>query len=176
MEYGTGDINFPVGQNATNIPVVIMQNGTIIRRVLTDQNGNFNFTNIPIMNYSLVVDYPGKSMVAHSIRLNSSDITVDNQNFTLQKTTVEFNGSNTSIEETKDKKLEIYPNPCSHTINLKNAIHLNHYTIIDYTGKTRIEGSDEILNSIDVSDLESGLYFLLLEGEGNREVIRLTKE
>lgn len=176
VEYGTGDINFPIGENAKNIPVIIMQNGTIIRRTTTNSNGDFSFNNIPIMNYKLVVDYPGKSMVAHSIGLNSSNIKVDNQNFILEKSTVNFKGSTNSFNEFESGKLNVYPNPCKESLYLKNAQRVETFTIIDYTGKTKLTGNLEQLEYIDLSTLNSGVFFLLLEGVGEREVIKITKE
>lgn len=176
VEYGSGDINFPIGDKAINIPVVIMQNGVVIRRIVTDSQGNFKFNNIPIMNYYLVVDYPGKSMASHIVRLNSSETDIKNQNFTLEKSTVNYKGTVNSIEIEENKKLKVYPNPCTNIIHLKNIKDIKTYKIIDYTGKAKLEGRLESLLSIDMTFLESGIYFLLLDGDSEREVIRVTKK
>ena len=176
VEYGKGDINFPIGENAKNIPVLVMQNNTVIRRTLTDSEGNFNIKNLPIMNYNLVVDYPGKSMVGHLVKLNSSKTKVEEQNFILEKSTVNFIGMSTGLVSEKSETPLIYPNPCKNELFLQYVDERTAYSILDYTGKTRITGENESLKPIDVSILESGTYFLLLERSGERKVVKITKD
>tara|TARA_B100000508_G_C11465744_1_gene282331 strand:- start:22087 stop:23043 length:957 start_codon:yes stop_codon:yes gene_type:complete len=176
VEYGSGDINFPIGEEAKNIPVLILHNGSVIRRTVTDENGKYRFSNVPIMNYSLVVDYPGKSMVEHLISLNSSKNKVENQDFVLEKSTVRFKGGATGLVATQDKLLKVFPNPCRSKLNLKNADRFTGYKLLDYTGKERITGATIENEAIDISLMESGIYFLILEGSNAKEVVRITKE
>jgi hypothetical protein len=60
-------------------------------------------------------------------------------------------------------KAIIYPNPASNRlyINLNTDIVNNFYNIVDYTGRTITSGHlNDKLNSIDISELSSGTYYL----------------
>lgn len=73
--------------------------------------------------------------------------------------------------ESHDSSVDLlfYSNPVSNSLvfEVSNEVFIE-YTIIDLSGKTLLKGkSDEARNSIDVSSLESGIYFFQIN-EGQR--------
>ena len=77
-----------------------------------------------------------------------------------------FNNQNyTEITKTKEKHINIYPNPASNYINI-DIDNINEIQIIDMCGKTvLIENSVD--KTIDVSKLNSGLYTIKIIAEKN---------
>ena len=82
----------------------------------------------------------------------------DERNLELWKLTAI---DNTGIPVTQVTDLEVYPNPVTSSLQLKQRIDGN-YNIIDISGKVvlsgRMEGIDAV--QIDVSGLEHGIYIL----------------
>lgn len=60
-----------------------------------------------------------------------------------------------------DNSIVVYPNPASSSLNfsIANDIVLSDISIFDITGKLVISSKDFSSNSIDVSNLQSGVYF-----------------
>lgn len=60
-------------------------------------------------------------------------------------------------------KIGTYPNPASHKLNVRLASkHIANYKIIDTQGKL-IQSGQMMTSSIDISTIDKGTYFLLLE-------------
>lgn len=68
----------------------------------------------------------------------------------------------------------LYPNPTTKFLNFSKASELNgkKFTISDFTGKTLIDGTLAVENSIEVSGLTTGLYLLKVEGSGTTKFIK----
>ncbi len=82
--------------------------------------------------------------------------------------------SNEALEV--DLPLEIYPNPVSENINFRNPLPQGSVvSIIDFTGKIN---SYNLINnsSLDISKLESGIYFLQVKGEKVNSVTKFIKK
>ncbi len=73
----------------------------------------------------------------------------------------------------------VYPNPTSSELNLKssnfNLGNSLNYEIVDITGKVINQGVIEN-NKLDVSNLNTGVYFLGLNLEGRKKIIKFIKE
>ena len=70
-----------------------------------------------------------------------------------------FDLTRLSAEDDGQKLLNLYPNPADNHINITGFDELSEYQIIDLTGKILQFGSIRD-NSLDVSHLPSGVYFL----------------
>lgn len=75
------------------------------------------------------------------------------------------------VEETENEKLSVFPNPTNGKLNFSFAVSGN-YAILNSLGQTVRSGKLNNENSIDVSALQNGLYFIQLE---NKSTIRLVK-
>jgi hypothetical protein len=64
-------------------------------------------------------------------------------------------------EVINNNKTEIYPNPTSNQLSIDTELNINELSIIDITGKIIME-TKENTNTINVTDLPSGVYFIKL--------------
>lgn len=79
-----------------------------------------------------------------------------------------------SIEEVEVKWFTVYPNPVDNTINISFVNSLENIEIYNQLGQVVYKTYNE--TSIDVSELESGIYFLRIEDElRHNEVIKIIK-
>lgn len=68
----------------------------------------------------------------------------------------------------------VYPNPTVGAVRW-NGVQVDRLQVVDAEGRTRIETTNPI-NTIDLSSLESGLFFLVIEAEGQRTVKSVLKQ
>lgn len=88
---------------------------------------------------------------------------LDTMNYVFCHTSV------TSINETKNEVMEIFPNPATNhlTINIKNN-ELFSMSIFDCKGSIlKTEKLQAGKNEININDIQSGIYFIKLEGKNN---------
>jgi hypothetical protein len=71
-------------------------------------------------------------------------------------------------------ELEVYPNPTSEFITISNVPEGYNYTIYNTVGSVLNSGTDT--QSIDVSALNSGLYFIELNGNGQKARVSFVKQ
>lgn len=70
----------------------------------------------------------------------------------------------------------LYPNPVNNVLNVvvKNEMTINNLSITDLNGRV-VSSSSSVINSIDVSDLSSGVYFISIEtneGKGTAKFVK----
>lgn len=71
---------------------------------------------------------------------------------------------------------EIYPNPVSTTLSLKTELTDYNYTIYSIEGKIVKQGNSNMSEaSVDVSNLNSGIYLVELESEGSKSIQKIIK-
>ena len=77
-----------------------------------------------------------------------------------------------------DNSVFIYPNPVSNILNfdLKNNISVSAISINDISGKQVFKSVNSINNSIDVSSLSSGVYFVTFKSDKNSVTKKFIKE
>jgi hypothetical protein len=93
---------------------------------------------------------------------------VDNiPNPTINTTLNIVEGASLSIEDERLSDLVIYPNPVIEVLNIETTTDITNYiaTVFDINGK-RIINEKLASNTLNVSRLESGIYFLRLESNG----------
>jgi len=94
-------------------------------------------------NYAVIIDYgDGYIIVSECINMVISKIT-----------------------ETEIDNVKIYPNPVKNTLFITNNENLtiNSVEILDIAGKKIVNLKSKIVNSIDVSHLQQGVYFIKIE-------------
>ena len=89
------------------------------------------------------------------------------------------------IKDSPAKKVvTIYPNPTSDLINIKLYTDRKYFTselqIIDLNGKMIMEKQIQlkalIPETINISDLNAGLYFLIFTLDNNKQYLKLIKQ
>jgi hypothetical protein len=157
---------------------------TLVGYVLTNENGEFEFTHLQEATYKLNIQYPGYPMD------ESSDVVFDigsglNAEVTVTATVEEGQIVVRKIIVTgtwsrEDYKMEMYPNPAKHFLNLEfsnedptravRIFSINGTRIIDekITGKTA---------ALNLKPLSSGSYFLyVFEGGTVKHSVKLSIE
>ena len=79
----------------------------------------------------------------------------------------------TGIENVFDANVDIYPNPTTGIVNIE-AEGLNKVVVYDVTGRMVMSVVDE--STIDISNLEAGLYFFSVETANGSAMKKLVKE
>lgn len=77
-----------------------------------------------------------------------------------------------------DKSIFIYPNPAASVLNfeIKNNIVISAVSINDISGKEIYKNSNLISNSIDISNLASGVYFVTFKSDDSLVTKKFIKE
>lgn len=77
-----------------------------------------------------------------------------------------------------DNSVFIYPNPASSVLNfdVKNDITISGITINDISGKEIFRTTNAISNSIDISNLSSGVYFVTFQSDSNSVTKKFIKQ
>jgi hypothetical protein len=80
----------------------------------------------------------------------------------------------TSIESTELKNLKLYPNPVKNALNISSNKKIDKIEIYDALGRIVISENNPT-NTINVEQLESGIYSIAILFEDDRIVKRFTK-
>ncbi len=76
----------------------------------------------------------------------------------------------------QEKQLSIYPNPTTGQLSvISNQLSITNISIIDITGKT-VKSINKNTNTVDVSDLQNGLYILKIQTENGTVQKRFIKK
>ncbi len=70
-----------------------------------------------------------------------------------------------STEEVPKNSLKVFPNPTSHIINLSKTIYQARVEIFSATGQKVLSTNNFTGSAIDLKDLPSGLYLLVISGD-----------
>ncbi|SFU49696.1 Por secretion system C-terminal sorting domain-containing protein [Pustulibacterium marinum] len=90
-------------------------------------------------------------------------------------------GNDTSLANDvfKDSMFEIYPNPASDFLHIKSKESLDQVQIVNQVGKQVMtlttDHLNEFENSINIADLERGIYYVTVSSEGNVSSYKIVK-
>jgi|GEM_PF-1296873 len=139
---------------------------TLVSYVFTDENGEFEFSNLPTGEYRLNVQYPGYPMDPTSfltIPIGTSlesqkrvEAAVEEGKIFVRELIV------TGIWELDEYRVDAFPNPSSSFINLEfESVSNKSIQLMDVAGKTlsqgQVNGNHTVL---DVRNLQTGIYIL----------------
>ena len=116
------------------------------------------------------------------VSLISTELTgADTANYTLSlensPTTTAAISYRVNINDASTKKLSVYPNPFNDNINLVCSTAVSKIILTRLTGQKLIEKTMNGLESINTSNLQSGVYFLSIELiNGRKQIIKLIKQ
>ena len=100
--------------------------------------------------------------------------------FVLPKDTWTFAGSHPhteaalSIFNFNNQVVKVYPNPVQTKLNFSGLTSPVKATVFDMLGKRQLQS--EVINSLDVSSLKSGLYMVEIKNENNDKVFNILKK
>jgi len=92
-------------------------------------------------------------------------------------TTITISNQSLSVHENNlSSQISIYPNPVKNELFIKlNNLKVTKMSIFDYSGRL-VKSINENVNSINVSDLQQGIYFLKVSTENGESIKRFKKE
>jgi len=163
------------GDPIPSIDVMLLDNNfSSIKRTRTNANGRYNFANLPNNSYKVFLEVSGYQSVSDDVVLTDNNLNVDSVDFEISYEDKKIfpRGFSTSIREKIIKETQVYPNPASNSINLKfEKADINRVMhLYDINGRqVRSNQIVEKEQQINISDLESGTYFLLIESNGKIE-------
>jgi len=145
----------------------------VARAVLPDENGNiFDFssqtTQSTTVNFSL-----DPSWVKNNCKLVVflQDATSDE---VVQAEMIDL--SSVSVNETKQLNVAVYPNPAQNTLYI-NADNASSYKIYNILGAEQKSGLlNKNFNTVDISNLESGVYFINVSNGKSVTKVKFVKE
>jgi len=91
--------------------------------------------------------------------------------------TTEFVEDNLSVIDYEFESLKVYPTPTKNILNIKNNLNIETIKITSILGQQIItkEINDKTA-SIDLSEINSGIYFVTLSSNGNEKTVKIIKE
>ncbi|WP_020534342.1 polysaccharide lyase family 7 protein [Lewinella cohaerens] len=81
----------------------------------------------------------------------------------------------TNVTELEEEKIQISPNPASSIVTIEAGDEYDAVVVYDATGRSVIQKPINKLITLDISGLQSGTYFIKLEGRNKSEVRKLIK-
>jgi polyhydroxybutyrate depolymerase len=192
--HGTADATVPYGGNAGSLSV-----DSVVSFWVNYNNCNTNpaFNNVP--NISLIDGATAEKYVYSSGNAGSSVelfkvlggahtwpgasyiIDVTCQDFSASREIWRFfnqYGTATSIEsiQSTSKEISVYPNPATNQISLKSELVSGNYSIYDINGRKMTFGKiNNELTTLDLNEMNSGIYFLEIESGEKRFYSKFVK-
>ena len=134
--------------------------------------GFLNATNVPLPNSAITIAVPTSAAKGSYFGI----LTVSNSNCTSLGDTISVTVDKISSIEEKQafKNGTVYPNPFSEKIIFKNSTGAENYTLTNLFGQAIWSGKK--IEQQDFSNLKSGLYFLTIIKDNERQTLNLVKE
>lgn len=165
---GAFDIEYLISTPSDNSQIQLLVDGTIVDTTNIPNNGSWE-SYVPVNGGSFNL-----SSGAHTIRVNASGSNLWQWN--LDKITLSPASSSKSISSTTASEITVNPNPVSSIAfvsGLSNNTEFN-FGLFDVNGSLVSTGIiDSENNTIDASNLASGMYFLSISSKTGQKVIKL---
>lgn len=179
---GTGVFRAGDPIEGVNVLLYDLQTESLVQNNITNIDGYFELENIPSGSYYILVDAEGLAMVStHFIDIQDGEI-IENANFFIDEDGVYATGNYEStgfvdVNDFKQSQFKVYPNPGSDVVKVK---HMNgekfEMTMFSVSGKKvkQVDVTQE--TTLDVSDLESGIYIIELQHASSKETLKWIKD
>jgi hypothetical protein len=156
---------------------------SVISYCRTDSVGNYNFTLIPDGEYQIYVDKIGMLMDSIYTINTGQKSTYSDYNYIIDYSNRRIkiaNNQSTNINELNDNvdTYKIYPNPAIDYLNIvtqKEDFKSLNYIVIDNSGKIVKIINKNTSRKIDISELKTGFYLLLINSGINYQIKKFIK-
>lgn len=127
----------------------------------------------PVPGAQKIVEYQGEIIVATGILMGEDTVNFIGKWNGVAMDTCIYNPVNVGVKENDSKTISVYPNPVAGILRIGGSElkNINEITVLSMTGEV-IMKSRLIENTIDISDLNSGIYILMVNGTH----LRIVKE
>lgn len=108
----------------------------------------------------------------------TTTVVITSEDMSASKTyTIIFTVDNTGISNANAVSMEVYPVPANDFLQIRSSEALRQLSVVSITGSTvevrELAGEKSI--QMDISSLESGVYFLKLSGDTGSKILRFVK-
>jgi len=148
----------------------------------TSTNGLYEFTNLPLGDYQIIVNIPGYNQIS------TYDFTVSDENdalldldFLIDNNEI-FTSGFMSINGSNNTALTIYPNPTNGELFIELPEVLNNFNLNIYNqlgqsvlNKT-ISGNNSKSYYTNISEVPNGIYFVTVQNESSKYEIKVVKQ
>lgn len=146
-----------------------------ITHTVTDENGKYNFSDLPFGTYKIVVEIVGKDQGVRWVTLSADEPVLNGIDFKVNENEI-VNGVSEWVGE---NGLQVFPNPTSAQISLSinsSTTFEANLSLTSVTGSLVLAQPENIVTgqqvvNMDLSDLAEGVYFLQLT-TGNEVISR----
>ena len=174
MENGIGTISGYVSEESrdsldlNNLLIELFnQAGKIVRYTFTDQEGSFNFSNLPYGKYALYPELPGYCGGIDDIEITETSPVISNSEVIIYDCQV----TGTKPIAQQPSAFNIYPLPANDVLFISGKNDLKetfNISLFDALGKKVLNKKITLLNngqkvSLRVSDIPNGLYILTIK-------------
>ncbi len=143
----------------------------------SDVEGKYHFTNVPIGEYEVLVDIPGKPMISIiTANIVTNTTIVGNVNYQITEKGIEVKAP-TGIDNTKMGSLIVYPNPFLDDIYISNNESIAKISLVNINGQTVFSSDFKGSNTLNFKHLHKGVYFLqAIMKNGEKAAVKLIKQ
>lgn len=150
---------------------------TIVATTLTDDEGNYQFDNLPEGDYEIQVLLPGATQTTTwNVTLSEESMVAEDIDYLVDTTgfITKASFANVGLESLyQENNATIFPQPASEWVNINWESETTRFTIEDISGKVLQSGIlIPGINIIDVNAFPTGSYFLRAEHQLSRLQIR----
>ncbi len=169
---GTNTVEFRYGPSAINNPAESFE-GETGPQVSLITSFNIDTQQLDDTGYFL----SGSPTSPNVISLNPGDPVVLSylQGMIPNGTVYRFLRQPLAVPNFDDIQFLVYPNPATHILNFKTKENKNQFSIFNSLGQL-VKQVTADKSSLDVSDLESGIYFLEIETSNGRAIQKFIKQ
>jgi hypothetical protein len=152
----------------------------LVSSAVTDINGDYSFSNIPVGTYNVYPELINYATTPYNaISVTTAQAHVEAIDFEKVGNTIVPKNKPTSIASiSKNDGLNVYPNPVKNQllIESKNGL-FNKVAIVNTLGQT-IQQNKLVngINKIQLSGINSGIYYLLISGADQTRSMKIIKE
>lgn len=156
-----------------DVDIYLMSGGKLIARTVTDVNGNYGFSSLPVGAYSVIPEVGAYTTTPYVITLATGQTSVQAANFELGEISKTIVPVTTGISTVAaGSSISIYPNPASNRVEIRMDAATKDTTIViaDIVGRTAYKNTTTVQDGkviLDLSSLQSGQYFISVTTDGN---------
>jgi hypothetical protein len=116
--------------------------------------------------------YDGHSNLVTSIGNVFSTLNIKNFSVTV----VEVANNSLGINKNEKEKITIYPNPVKDILSFQTNSQIQKVSIFNSLGSIVFSTKELNSNFVNISNLESGVYFVEVQADKGSEIIKIIKE
>ena len=145
--------------------------GAIAYRITFDGNdlGNTAETDIDIFGLDFNTSY---TWSIAPVNCFGATVGCETRTFTTEQ------DPNLSVSQFDTKAVSVYPNPVKNILNIKTELTIESVEVINILGKNVLTISKDQMtnNTVNLSELRNGIYFVNISAEGKKQTIKVVKE